>query len=417
MAKLALLKFDGNFEQGFVVTLQILEDDCFPFIEITGKLPPAPEIYQHYKSWQLGYYKLGSSLRKLEARFQEVSNFSLVDIKKESQIFSYSLNAWLDCDEFRRINEQLWVNLDPSDEFRVLIQAGDTRLRQLPWHLWKFFEIYSKAEVAFSAREYARAKNLAPIIPINKVRILAILGDSRGINIHKDTTLLAHLPNAETIFLVEPNRKELYAYLYDEQGWDILFFAGHSESYDSFALGRIYINRRDSLTISDLKYALIKAIERGLKLAIFNSCDGLGLVNELEDLNIPQVIAMRQPVPDLVAQEFLKYFLVAFSSGKSLYTSVREARERLQGLEEEFPCASWLPVISQNPAEVPVTWQELQPKKNTISSEVKGLLKNQFLLTYALSIALLCGQIVFNIRDNSVKPFISRDVTQCVRQD
>ena len=95
---------------------------------------------------------------------------------------------------------------------------------------------------------------------------------------------------------------------------------------------------------------------------------------------------------------------------------MRESRERLQGLEEQFPCASWLPVISQNPAEVPVSWQEFQLRRNTISSEVKGFMKNQFLLTYALSIALLCGQIVFNIRNNSVQP-ISRDVTQCVRQD
>jgi hypothetical protein len=28
----------------------------------------------------------------------------------------------------------------------------------------------------------------------------------------------------------------------------------------------------------------------------------------------------------------------------------------MQGLEDEFPCASWLPVIYQNPAAVPLTW-------------------------------------------------------------
>jgi hypothetical protein len=68
---------------------------------------------------------------------------------------------------------------------------------------------------------------------------------------------------------------------------------------------------------------------------------------------------MREPVPDLVAQEFLRHFLAAFSGGQSLYASVREARERLQGLEGEYPCASWLPVICQNPAEAPTSWQEL----------------------------------------------------------
>jgi internalin A len=70
---------------------------------------------------------------------------------------------------------------------------------------------------------------------------------------------------------------------------------------------------------------------------------------------------MREPVPDIVAQEFLLHFLKSFSSGKSLYISVREARERLEGLENDFPCASWLPVIFQNLGESLLTWQELCP--------------------------------------------------------
>lgn len=44
-------------------------------------------------------------------------------------------------------------------------------------------------------------------------------------------------------------------------------------------------------------------------IAIFNSCDGLGLAQELADLHIPQMIVIKEPVPDKLAQEFLKYFL------------------------------------------------------------------------------------------------------------
>ncbi len=69
---------------------------------------------------------------------------------------------------------------------------------------------------------------------------------------------------------------------------------------------------------------------------------------------------MREPVPDLVAQEFLKYFLTEFAGGRSFNLAVRKAREKLQGLEGEFPGASWLPVIFQNPAEVPPTWEALR---------------------------------------------------------
>ena len=85
----------------------------------------------------------------------------------------------------------------------------------------------------------------------------------------------------------------------------------------------------------------------------------MGLAQDLEDLDIPQVIVMREGVPDFVAQEFLRHFLTEFSRGQTLYTAVRYARERLQGLEDEYPCASWLPVICQNPAVPSMTW--LQP--------------------------------------------------------
>jgi CHASE2 domain-containing sensor protein len=109
-----------------------------------------------------------------------------------------------------------------------------------------------------------------------------------------------------------------------------------------------------------LRFGLQRAISKGLQLTIFNSCDGLGLAYELEQLHVPQSIVMREPVPDRVAQEFLKRFLSTFAAGESLHTSVRQARESLQGLEGEFPAASWLPIVFQNPAVPSLTWQGLQ---------------------------------------------------------
>ena len=192
-----------------------------------------------------------------------------------------------------------------------------------------------------------------------KVKILAILGDRTGIDIQKDQTMLEKLPYVAVTFLVEPQPQELNDQLW-AQPWKIFFFAGHSASRAKSQTGQISINPRESLTIPELEYALKQAIAQGLELAIFNSCDGLGLAANLADLHIPQMIIMREPVPDRVAQEFLKYFLEAFSAGKSLMASVRQAREKLQGIEDEFPCASWLPVIFQNPAEVPRTWEEFR---------------------------------------------------------
>jgi hypothetical protein len=65
-------------------------------------------------------------------------------------------------------------------------------------------------------------------------------------------------------------------------------------------------------------------------------------------------------VPDEVAQKFLEYFLEAFArEKKSLADSVRKARERLHGMEVEYPCASWLPMIYEHPAVESPSWDEL----------------------------------------------------------
>ena len=114
----------------------------------------------------------------------------------------------------------------------------------------------------------------------------------------------------------------------------------------------------------------------GLKLAIFNSCDGLNLANELEKLYIPQVIVMKEPIADKVAHKFLEYFLDNFISEKSLYTSVSNARNSLKK-ENFLHTSEWLPVIVKNPAVSSLNWKSLIPSKvqyvsNMINDFLKG---------------------------------------------
>ncbi len=68
--------------------------------------------------------------------------------------------------------------------------------------------------------------------------------------------------------------------------------------------GIIYINERESLEIGQFKEALKEAIRQGLHLAIFNSCDGLGLAEKLATLQLPIAIVMKVPVPDRVGSAF-----------------------------------------------------------------------------------------------------------------
>jgi len=367
MSKLVTLKItDGDFENGFRVFLQIEEDGETGRKEIPGKLPPAPMLPELYKDWQLNYrqknlsFRGESGFRTLKKTDSGKKHFSKIGSANE---LKNGINDWLNSGDkqFRPVRDGLLRNLSRSNgDIRFIIQAQDWRIWQLPWHLWNVVEESSNVEVALSFYNYEQLDKPQQPLP-EKVRILTILGNSEGIDTEKDRQLLEQIPSASITLLVEPDRQQLNDRLWD-QPWDILFFAGHSDTEEE--TGKIDINRHESLSIDELRYALKKAIANGLKIVFFNSCDGLGLARQLADLKLPQMIVMREPVPDKVAQEFLKHFLREFEGGKSFHLAVREARERLQGLEGKFPSATWLPVICQNPAELPPTWKELyRPKE------------------------------------------------------
>ncbi|HAX80574.1 MAG TPA: adenylate cyclase [Cyanobacteria bacterium UBA11372] len=372
MSKLVVLELDGDFEQqGFRATLEISADgDDSPnryalqqqTIKIKGNLPANPELaailQQH---WQEKYRSLGAPARRIKIK-KIIHKGSINQRLKECRESAYQLqsylNSWLKSESFREIDSRLREEIHPGEAIRFLIRTDDFHLQKLPWHLWDFFERYRYAEVALSPLESKTGGDFRQKNPRSGIKLLVILGHKEGIDIDADLCLLKNLPQIEPVVLVEPQAREINNQLW-EQSWDIIFFAGHSETEGE--TGRIYINPTDSITIQELWYGLRKAVERGLKLAIFNSCDGLGLARQLDDLQIPQMIVMRELIPDRVAQEFLKHFLKAFAGGKSLYLAVREARQRLHDeLEREFPCASWLPVIFQHPAFIPPTWQQLK---------------------------------------------------------
>ena len=377
MNNLVILKIDGKLDDaaGLRVTLQVGEmGSQLSCSAEPASLPPA-SLLELYDEWQKAYRDLPKRFLRLEKPEQQTTQKSaLSDCRDAAEALRKNLNDWLkSSDSFAKLREQLLAKLDPSAAILVLIQTEDRALRQLPWHLWDFFQTYSQAEIALSPSSHDELPKA--VTSSRPLRILAILGNSKDIDVEADRRFLANLPGAETVFLAEPNRQEINDRLW-EQNWDILFFAGHSSSQEQG--GWIHINPRTRLAIEDLKPGLKKAIARGLRVAIFNSCDGLGLARELEALNLPQIIVMREPVPDRFAQQFLKYFLAAFAGTNAaeplpLHLAVRDARERLcgDGIEAEIPGVTWLPVICQHPAEVPPTWQDLggiypQPAAETI---------------------------------------------------
>jgi CHASE2 domain-containing sensor protein len=368
MTKLVILQLEGDFTTGFSANIEIGLDAKPPHSKYSGRLPANPELEQCLLEWQQLYARLNQNQR-IKAKRVVVRSYSRnfrARFDAKTWQLQTLLQNWLTAPGFNELDKKLRQKLNERDLIRVLLCSNHSSIAHLPWSAWDLVENYPYLEIACSNCEFDLID--PPKTSHNsKVRILAILGSDSGLNLYPDSRSLNSLPDAEVTLLVRPQREELFELLWQET-WEIVFFAGHSRTFAR--KGTIDLNADDSLGIDELKYGFRKAIANGLQLAIFNSCDGLGLAEELSRLSLPQAIVMREPIPDIIAQEFLQHFLAAYAGGNSLYLATRNARERLQGWEQKYPCASWLPIIYQNQGFIPPQWWELR-------SEVLSLVEKE----------------------------------------
>ncbi|MBL1208206.1 CHAT domain-containing protein [Geminocystis sp. GBBB08] len=414
--KLIVFKIgEGSFESGFTLSIRLSQDDTKELlVETEGRLPPAPNLYQSYSNWQSSYRNLSVSLR-LGATETQVTNVSVRECKQYINTLQIDLNQWLQHSQVQSLLLDLFPHLHQQDLIRFVIQTADVRLWQLPWHLWTMWHRYPQTEIALSKPNCQKPNRKENLDYSRKVRILAILGDRRGINVERDRQVLNSLANAEVVFLDQPNLSELTPLW--EQSWQILFFAGHSSSKNNNECGLLQINPYETIDIQRLKNTLSKAIHNGLELAIFNSCDGLGLGFTLADLQLPQTIIMREAVPDEVAQEFVKYFLQAYSEGETLYQAVKDGKAKIQDLyhlEEQAPGSSWLPVICQNLAVNPPLWSNLTKNKfkapNFAFNKIfKFILRQKTILLSTVAIILIIGLVLTTLTFIK-KPLLARPI-------
>ncbi|MEO1430358.1 MAG: substrate-binding domain-containing protein [Cyanobacteria bacterium J06632_19] len=370
-------------KEGFHVDLTARE----LYIETEGDLPPLPaKLETSFNNWQLAYREI-DAVRSVftstpSTEYPSTEHPSTEHRLTPKNITKYSsaeyttsvkdsLNQWLnsgDCkwlpvrDILIAIAQQLHHK---NEEIRVIIDAEDVKLRRLPWQEWNLFEEhYPQVEIALSAAKntFKPTKNALP--QSSKIRVLVVVGRSDGINTQEDLEVIKELEQhgAEVVCLMKPNLKDLCEALREEQGYHIFIFTGHSGSQENGHIGWIELNDADSLSIEEFKEALKQAINKGLQLAIFNSCDGLGLASQLAHLHLPRCIVMREPVPDKVAVAFLKYFFKEFTCNQSLSTALNKARKQLEHFNLDYPGAMWLPTICIAPNVKSLTWKSLNAR-------------------------------------------------------
>lgn len=191
----------------------------------------------------------------------------------------------------------------------------------------------------------------------SRVRILAILGDDTGLNFQGDRQALRSLEKIAKIELVNWQsgqttseiKTQIQEALSDPSGWDVLFFAGHSNE-TVMTGGEIAIAPGVSISVSEIAPQLQIAKAKGLQFALFNSCSGLSLANSLIDLGLSQVAVMREPIHDRVAQVFLIWFLQSLAQYQDVHDALICACEHLKQKQNlTYPSAYLIPSLFCHP--------------------------------------------------------------------
>ncbi|MEL6554400.1 MAG: CHAT domain-containing protein [Cyanobacteria bacterium J06621_11] len=353
----------GSFDIGFQVILKILEDNKIVYEEDSFRLPAAPKMRAIYQQWQS---HLGEGSRRRQSRLSPVAaQATHISDAEHLQAWKIATKAlrdycqqWFSDREFNLIKKDIINNTHNrsqgsqknhrSRSIPIVIRCEESPERdilyRIPYQLWSLHTELSNCEFALFNKPRRPGNPLGA-----KIRVLAIFGsEAGGLRLDKDAAALEHLASsgAQITKVSEPSNAELDTLLADHV-WDVLFFAGHSAS--TCEGGRIQIRKDESLSLENLRPSLAYTLSKGLKLAIFNSCDGLGIAEFLSQLGVPNIIVMKEPVPDDIAGLFLTEFLKEFTKGTQLCQSIRRARQRIALDQEAFPAASWLPIAFLNP--------------------------------------------------------------------
>ncbi len=333
--------------------------------QMVVNLPDNSQMIAQYQEWQSRYRRLDPhSHRLMSNKAVSLVPERINDCLDAGAMLQANLHQWYSSPGFQSIRERLATILDPDLEIEIMIRSRSKTLLKLPWNLiWQpLLDRYPQSEVTIS-----------PIPTISEgdvteqeleVSVLSLLTSAQGIKLDRSKEYLDALPYTQSEFVVAPSHRD-FVNSFALQTWSVLFFSSYISGY--LPNNRIYINQQDTITIPEFKHRIQTAVQKGLKLLILNCGDGLDLASELADLQIPNVIVMREAVQDQVAQEFVKLFLKAFSSGKSIQLAVRDARERLQAIEKVVPAASCLPTICQQITAPASSWNQLTHKVKTLS--------------------------------------------------
>lgn len=351
--------------------------------QLSATVPYPDTLTSLYQEWQriyLSFYK--TALRgRVESTGSVVGppvDWHAKLVQAEAALL-YEFHRWLRQEELYEIRSTIAQIAKTSEKgdrgnrggnasgspVDVFLACNPLELTRLPWESWEVeteFKAGGKVRIVRSPSKIRGTVTTANRFKRRgKARILAILGDETGLDFQTDREALRSLSRlAEIVFVgwqpgLDPAtlKGQIVNAIQDDRGWDILFFAGHSNE-TALTGGELGIAPQVSISLQEITQPLTIAKERGLQFAIFNSCNGLSIANALIDLGLSQVAVMREPVHNLVAQEFLVRFFQSLAEYEDVHSALLSASQFLK-LEKQFtyPSAYLIPSLFRHPEALP----------------------------------------------------------------
>jgi CHASE2 domain-containing sensor protein len=326
-------------------------------------------LTQSYQAWQRAYIRYYQT--RIRGRIVDQGSLMPIDphahlVQSETKLLT-ELRTWLGSEPLSAIRKTLataikqWVQQDATQPIDLFLTCSPLELERLPWEAWELeTEIASPVSIRLTRTPVSiRSNHVIPRDRYRKggARILAIFGDRTGLDFQNDITALHSLSALAEIKMmawqedrsIEQHKTDICQGISDPKGWDILFFAGHSEENAAMG-GELAIAPRTTISLREIEPYLRTAQAKGLQFALFNSCSGLSIANTLIDLGLNQVAIMREPIQNSVAQVFLVKFLQVLAQGKDVNDALRETCQLLKDSKSlVYPSAYLIPSLFGRP--------------------------------------------------------------------
>jgi branched-chain amino acid transport system substrate-binding protein len=274
------------------------------------------------------------------------------------------LNSWLDSSINPQIIDAIRDKLQSNNltnlPIRLAFETKEASFQDLPWDNCNKSMLFSRLRTLTekpSVNSVISRKVITSKVQWgHPLKILIIKGNTKGLKVEEDIkSIKKYLLAIEVEPEIFPEDgkslsiKELNDLLWNNH-WDIIFYLGHTSTNRNRDDGLIEVDSNGkTISIKDLTNALLKSIDLGLQVLIFNSCDGNGLARKIYEIleregkRLPHIVVMRRKINDLIANIFIERFTKHFFQDQfSIEESIAQTNQYLHSFKNQYPGADSL---------------------------------------------------------------------------